>query len=163
VQASKAGGVEDYTMGDFFGCVEYWVLIDRRLAGMPADWYTVIYTAFLAQYDIRGNRRTVYKYMYNGEPISKSQFFVGYLSYIYSEVEDEVDPADIHMRTCRDVPKKVEERISNTAYRYRNVDMWNYIYRLLFNRDRKELEKHAGMPIETLLRKKGYIIVHHQL
>jgi hypothetical protein len=148
---------ESYTVVDYATCVDYCLSQYRG----TSDWFTMVYTAFLTQYDVGSG--VVHKYMYRNEPISKAEFRVGYLAYIESEeIEENVEYGYIALRMCRGLPRRVEERIKEVAYRLREVDVWRLLF-MLFGGEEDVWRRNMGLHIDEYFRRRGYAIELRQV
>jgi hypothetical protein len=104
----------NYTYKDFAGFL--WHAMD------PSDFTRFNYFAFLTQYDILnlGILRLAKKYMYGGEPITRTRFYLGYKHIIEAEDMDDPDNLPKHPN----IPQPVKNRTLNILNKYGKLPTW---------------------------------------
>jgi hypothetical protein len=139
----------NYTFKDVARCINRWM----QNTNEPNKWSRITYIAFLAQYDIR--KRLIFKnavkYIHNGEPISKTHFYIGKFLVIESEDIDEIKDEDAAGEYA--IPPQVEERIKMIADRYSNYKNWQIAMeiRRMLNLTVEKWHDYAGMDVDEYL------------
>jgi hypothetical protein len=104
----------NYTFKDFAHAL--WSHMD------PPDFTRFNYFAFLIQYDIYNLYifKLAKKYMYGGEPVTRTRFYIGYKRII--EIDDEFEPDGPPFKYT--IPHTVEKKILNTLAKYNKLKTW---------------------------------------
>ena len=151
----------DYTFKDFIRCINRWLpeTSERN------RWQYITYIAFLIQYDI--SRRWIFKraikYIHNGEPISRSVFYIGNSLVVESEDIEEIEHEEIFGKYS--VPRSVEEKIKTTIDRYRNYKSWRLSLeiRRMLNLTLEKWIDYRGMDIDEYLYLERYKLRHKEI
>jgi hypothetical protein len=150
----------NYTFKDVVRCINRWMPNINELN----KWSRITYIAFLAQYDIR--KRLIFKravkYIHNGEPISKTRFYIGKLLVIESdidEIKDEDAAGEYNM------PPQVEERIKMIANMYGNYKNWQIAMeiRRMLNLTVEKWHDYLGTDVDRYLAAEGFKIINKEI
>ena len=151
----------DYTFKDFIRCINRWLpeTSERN------RWQYITYIAFLIQYDI--SRRWIFKraikYIHNGDPISKTSFYIGKFFTVESKDIDEMEYEEMFGEY--NIPRPVEERIKTIIDKYRNYKTWQIsmkIYRMLNLTFEKWID-YRGMDVDEYLYLERYKLRHKEI
>jgi hypothetical protein len=150
-----------YTFKDFIRCINRWLpeTWERN------RWSYITYIAFLTQYDI--SRRWIFKkavkYMYDGNPISRTAFYIGEFLVIQSKDIEEIEHEEIFGEYS--IPRSVEERIKTIIDRYRNYKGWQISLeiRRMLNLTLEKWIDYRGMDIDEYMHLERYKLRHKEI
>jgi hypothetical protein len=151
----------NYTFKDFIRCINRW-LPEIEEGNM---WSYITYIAFLTQYDI-SNRwifKKAVKYIYSGEPISKTSFHIGEYLVIESKDIEEIEYEEIFGEYS--IPHPIEERIKTIIDKYRNYKKWQISLKIrhMLNLTLEKWHDYRYMDIDEYLYLERYKLRHKEI
>jgi hypothetical protein len=151
----------NYTFKDFIRCINHWL----SKTDVKNIWASITFTAFLTQYDIYKwpILKKAVKYIHNGEPISKTSFYIGDTLIVESEDIAEIDDKEAVGEYS--LPPQVEERIKTVIDRYRNYKNWQISLeiRRMLNLSVEKWHDYRGMDIDEYLYSEKYKLRHQEI
>jgi hypothetical protein len=150
-----------YTFKDFIRCINHWL----SEAGKQNDWKRITYTAFLTQYDIHNQFifKKATKYIHNGEPISRTRFFIGEALVVESEDIDDIPEEDATGEY--NIPKPVEERVKMIVKKHYSYKNWQISLQIrnMLNLSVEKWRDYRGMDIDEYLYSERYRLRHREI
>jgi len=147
-----------YTLKDVVRCINRWLPETREHI-----WSRITYIAFLTQYDIfrRWLLKKATKYIHQGEPITKTTFYISRFLVIESEDINEIEDKDATGEYK--IPPPIEERIKTVIEKYRSYKNWqiSLAIRYMLNLTVEKWRDYVGIDIDEYLYTEGYRL-HHQ-
>jgi hypothetical protein len=120
------------------------------------------YLAFLTQHDIYNLlvKDVVVMYTHHGQPISRSQFYIGYEAVVQLEDQDTEESSEHRL------PQSVARRIDETVYKYGTKKRWElatHIRKKLKLEPREKQKDYIGKKIDQYLRIEGFKVIKKEI
>jgi hypothetical protein len=149
-----------YTLKDVVRCINHWLPETREYI-----WSRTTYIAFLTQYDIlrRWILKKATKYTHQGQPITKTTFYINYSHIIESEDINDIVYKDFIGEYS--IPPQIEKRIKTIINKYAGYKNWQISLKIrrMLGLTVEKWRDYAGMYIDEYLYTEGYRLRHREI